>query len=132
MNAILRHHFAAPKDQIFDLIEIVDSKDVGTLRNVTERGLTILRGQGSQSDVRFQVVVVGDSLKREITLGNQIGAITAYVPGGYKGTEAPTNESEKPDRVVQQYGDTVALARDLLSGAASPLLGLSIDAPQDS
>ncbi len=115
VNAILRHHFAAQKDQIFDLIEIVDSKDVETLRNVTERGLANLRGQGSRSDVRFQVVVVGDSLKREITLGNQIGAITAYVPGGYKGTEVPTNESEQPDRVVQQYRDAVTLARDLLS-----------------
>lgn len=46
------------------------------------------------------IVVVGDSLRRDIQPANVAGCTTIYCPGDYKGHQTPSTPDEEPDYVV--------------------------------
>lgn len=46
------------------------------------------------------VVVVGDSLRRDIRPANAVGCTTVYCPGDFKGRETPESPAERPDYTV--------------------------------
>ena len=46
------------------------------------------------------VVVVGDSLRRDIQPANAVGCTTVYCPGDFKGRETPEGPAERPDYTV--------------------------------
>lgn len=50
-------------------------------------------------------LVVGDRIKREITLGNQLGFFTVWVKQGRFADEMPTADNEEPDYTIQNIQD---------------------------
>jgi len=46
------------------------------------------------------VVVIGDRVKKEIKIGNRIGAVTAWFKHGKYAREEPKEDDEKPDHII--------------------------------
>lgn len=70
------------------------------------------------SSPETRIVVLGDSLKRDIRPANEVGCTTVYCPGAFKGHETPEVPAEAPDHTVSTLND------------ALDVLGLSPNAPQ--
>lgn len=59
-----------------------------------------------------KVIVVGDMLEREILIGNIIGAITIYKPGGYKPNQKPKNKMETPNYKIIEISEIIDLIKN--------------------
>lgn len=53
------------------------------------------------------VVVIGDSLKRDIRPANAVGCTTVYCPGAFKGHETPESPADTPDHTVSTLGNAL-------------------------
>ena len=58
-------------------------------------------------------VLIGDSLHRDIKLGNQAGFITIYKPSPFKGDEKPLGADEHPDYTIAMLSELPAVLGDL-------------------
>ncbi|WP_263788027.1 HAD family hydrolase [Salinibacter grassmerensis] len=67
-----------------------------------------------------RIVVIGDSLKRDIRPANAAGCTTVYCPGDLWGQEAPAETAEQPDYTIGRIDD------------ALDILDLHSTDPQDS
>lgn len=56
-------------------------------------------------------IVVGDSPKRDIRFGNQIGATTVFKPGGWLGAELPDDPSLMPHFTIGDFSELLDLGR---------------------
>lgn len=88
-------------EKLFDIIS-TDKKSIEIYRELIKDGKKILKNEDDEC-----VIVVGDMLKREISMGNSIGAITVYKSGGYKSNQKPTNHMEKPDYEIKKITELV-------------------------
>jgi putative hydrolase of the HAD superfamily len=117
IRPILECHFG--KRGVFDISQIVKRKSENTLREVQIQGSKMLESESGCSQVQSQLVVVGDSIENDIVPGNSVGAITVYIPGGYKGTEAPASDKERPRRVLSSFCQLPKLVESILSDPAN-------------
>jgi putative hydrolase of the HAD superfamily len=117
IKPILECHFG--KSEVFDVIQIVECKSVDMLRDVQIQGSKVLESESGCSQIQSQLVVVGDSIKSDIVPGNLVGAITIYIPGGYKGVEAPASDEERPRRVLSSFRQLPELVESILADPAS-------------
>jgi putative hydrolase of the HAD superfamily len=53
------------------------------------------------------IVVVGDSLERDIEPANTAGCTTVYCPGGLWGRETPQGPGQRPDHIVETVDEVV-------------------------
>lgn len=88
------------------------------LREKTESAFSDVRGRiettlvgESASAPELDIVVIGDSLKRDIRPANAVGCTTVYCPGDFKGHETPETPAEAPDHTVSSLTDALDLLR---------------------
>ena len=106
LNKILEAHNLL-KRKMFDLVYIgAKSKAAfASLKDAVEQ---------KAGDTRLaSTVVIGDALRREIRIGNRIGATTVYIPAGFMGIEQPTSADEEPTYNLSRIGLLPDLLRDL-------------------
>jgi putative hydrolase of the HAD superfamily len=53
------------------------------------------------------VVVIGDSLKRDVRPANAVGCTTVYCPGDFKGHEPPDSPGEPPEHTVSSLDEAL-------------------------
>ena len=80
----------------FDIIS-TGKKNLETYVKVEHSAKALMRG------VPERVVVIGDQIDVDIVLGNKIGAITVFKPGGYRPEISAANPDEVPDYVVDNF-----------------------------
>lgn len=85
---------------------VLDEKSPRTYRQVCQRIATITAGSSSPPS---GIVVVGDSLKRDIRPANAVGCTTVYCPGDLWGRETPAEPEERPDHVVDHIDEVPSL-----------------------
>ncbi len=59
------------------------------------------------------VVVVGDSLKRDIQPANEAGFVTVYIPGGFQGNEKPKLINEEPNFTIRNIYQLLPILQKL-------------------
>ena len=69
---------------------------------VDEKTTELFKKIGEGADIVF---VVGDRLKGEIRLGNQLGFITVWVKQGKFSFESPSNKEEEPHHIIHDIRD---------------------------
>ncbi len=84
-------------EEFFSSIEVVD------LRKRKDFTVTL---EALKTDPQ-QCVVIGDSLKREITEGNRIGAVTVWTRQRLFSSRQPRNDLERPKAVIDNLGELV-------------------------
>jgi hypothetical protein len=115
----LECHFG--KSEVFDVLKIVERKSVDTLRDVQVLGSKVLESEAGCSGIQSQLMVVGDSIESDIVPGNLVGAITIYIPGGYKGVEAPASDKKCPRRVLTSFRQLPKLVGSILAAGGTNL-----------
>ncbi|GAH22501.1 unnamed protein product, partial [marine sediment metagenome] len=95
----------------------VERKSVDALRDVQIQGSKVLESESGCSRIQSQLVVVGDSIESDIVPGNSVGAITIYIPGGYKGVEALASDKKRPRRVLTSFRQLPKLVESILAAA---------------
>lgn len=88
-------------NKIFDIIS-TGKKSIDLFRELINDGKKLLLSKDNE-----HVIVIGDMLKREIFMGNSVGAITVYKPGGYKPNQKPTNPMETPDYEIKKIAELI-------------------------
>ena len=58
-------------------------------------------------------MIIGDNLKREITLGNTIGAYTVWTKQNLSGPYIPKNELQTPNATIEQITELIPIIADL-------------------
>jgi putative hydrolase of the HAD superfamily len=58
-----------------------------------------------------EILVIGDRIKSEIILANQMGMKTVWYKSGKFAGEAPESEDEEPDWVVGELGEVIQIAQ---------------------
>jgi len=109
----LECHFG--KSEVFDVLKIVERKSVDTLRAVQIQGSKVLESEAGCSRIQSQLMVVGDSIESDIVPGNLVGAITIYIPGGYRGVEVFTSDKKRPQRVLTSFRQLPELVESILA-----------------
>lgn len=117
IRAILESHFSGKT--MFDVFHIVERKTKHALLDAQVRGSRVLESESGFSKTKTQLIVVGDSIASDIVPGNSIGAITIYIPGGYKGAEASTDEREHPRIVLKAFRELPELIEGFMANPAS-------------
>jgi putative hydrolase of the HAD superfamily len=80
-----------------------------TPRTFREVCTTIERAVDRSDPPAAGIVVVGDSLQRDIRPANAAGCTTVYCPGGLWGREQPEGPEEEPDYRVDRVDEVVSL-----------------------
>lgn len=109
----LEYHFG--KSEVFDVLKTVKRKSVDALCDVQVQGSKVLKSESGCSRVQSQLMVVGDSIESDIVPGNLVGAITIYIPGGYRGVETPTSDRKRPRRVLTSFRQLPELVESILA-----------------
>lgn len=91
--------------RFFDEIVLRD-KTPDAFRAVREAAAAAVDRPGARA---AGVVVVGDSLKRDIRPANLTGCTTVYCPGDFKGRETPEAPAERPDHTIDTADEVVGL-----------------------
>ena len=113
IRPILECHFG--KRRVFDILQIVERKSEDTLRDAQIQGSKVLESESGCSQIQSQLAVVGDSIASDVVPGNLVGALTIYIPGGYKGIEAFASDEERPQRVLTDFHQLPELVGNILA-----------------
>jgi len=109
LERILEAYAIRPRG-FFDEI-VIGTKSRAAFEQAKEAGKRHLpAGQDRGEPV---VVVVGDSLRREIKFGNQAGFVTVYKPAGFLGREQPGEPDEHPAYTIENLGRLLPVLEDL-------------------
>jgi len=84
---------------------VLQEKSPRTYRQLCETIGTVV----STSRPTSGIVVIGDSLKRDIRPANAAGCTTVYCPGDLWGRETPEGPEERPDYVVDRIDEVPSL-----------------------
>jgi len=96
------------EQKYFDEI-IMSRKSKESLQRAKEVALTHLPEQASDA----LIIMIGDSLQRDIKPSNQLGFITIYKPAAFLGEETPRELDERPCYVIRTLGELPMILRDL-------------------
>lgn len=96
-------------EQFFDHIS-TEKKSIETFKKLILKGSEMLKY--SKTYLK-KVIVVGDMLEREILIGNKIGAITIYKPGGYKPNQKAKNKMETPNYKITEISEIIDLIKNI-------------------
>lgn len=55
------------------------------------------------------VLVIGDRVKEEITIGNQLGYITVWIKQGKFADELPANQVERPQYIISNVAEITSI-----------------------
>ena len=108
IDRVVRHHQLDGGNTVFDGIRVLPRKTAPVLMNVVEEGRRLL------DDQRARVLSLGDSLRRDVVPGNQIGAMTIYKPANFFGREEPKGAEQAPNYEVRDLGEALALIKSLI------------------
>jgi ribonucleotide monophosphatase NagD (HAD superfamily) len=97
--------------KLFDQIYIESTKNKEILEKVKNMVLENLSTIQLSQETLF--ILIGDSLKRDIKIGNQVGFITIYKPSPFMGQENPQSSDEKPHYTIQTLKELPALLNNL-------------------
>jgi putative hydrolase of the HAD superfamily len=97
--------------QCFDKIFIEVEKNKETIEKVKEIAKKQFLPVETSQEILF--ILIGDSLKRDVKLGNQTGFITIYKPSPFMGEEKPLSLDEQPHHTVQKLGELPYLFKSL-------------------
>lgn len=61
-----------------------------------------------------KTLFIGDRVKSELEIGNELGAITIWVKQGKFAKELPENEDQEPDYTVASLNDCLSLLKGLI------------------
>jgi FMN phosphatase YigB (HAD superfamily) len=67
---------------------------------------------GTQNSIT--IIVVGDSIRNEITIGNRLGYVTVRFKRGKFADEIPQNKDEHPDFEITALWELIAIFKHLL------------------
>ncbi len=95
----------------FGIEELFSSIDVVDLRKRKDFTVTL---EALKTNPQ-QCVVIGDSLKREITEGNRIGAVTIWTRQRLFSSRQPRNDLERPKAVIDSLGELIPKIDELNS-----------------
>ncbi len=109
LERILRAHDIRRKG-LFDAI-IIGPKSKEAFEEAKRRGRELLPGIGGYPNP--PVVLIGDSLHRDIKLGKQAGLMTVYKPSSFTGNEEPSDD-DRPDRTISDLGELPTVLDSLL------------------
>jgi hypothetical protein len=115
IRPILECHFGTRR--IFDVLQIVERKSEDTLRDAQIQGSKVLESESGSSQIQCHLVVIGDSIESDIVPGNSVGAITIYIPGGYKGVESFTSDEKRPQRVLTSFSQIPEIVERILAAS---------------
>lgn len=93
---------------LFDEI-IIASKSKEVFEEAKVIGLRLLPQIDNNKET---VVLIGDSLHRDIKFGNQAGFITVYKPSAFKGVETPNTLDEQPRYTIKNLGELPLILRE--------------------
>lgn len=110
LKRILKAHQIVRRG-FFDDIIIEKTKSKETFERAKQSGLKHLRKAGDSTQTLF--FLVGDSLKRDIKFGNQLGFVTVYKPSPFMGREEPRELDERPCYIIQNLGELPSLLNSL-------------------
>jgi len=102
IERIVNHHKIG---KYFDLI-FSGEKSLKKFNEAVKEGRKILRRKDPKTS-KFDVIVIGDLLDKDILFGNRIGAITIHKPGGYKPHQKPTNKMEVPKYTAKDFSEII-------------------------
>ncbi|HKP53629.1 MAG TPA: HAD family hydrolase [Chloroflexia bacterium] len=97
-------------ERYFDEI-VIARKSKQAFEEIKAVGIKLLPEPPDQ--VRTLVMMVGDSLHRDIKLANQADFMTVYKPSRFKGHETPQEEDEKPDYTISALTELPPILHEL-------------------
>lgn len=98
----------------FDEILIVNRKSKIEFERAKRIGLNLLSNKKTKYE--YQVLMsIGDSLKRDIKFGNQVGLTTVYKPSYFMGMEKPSEKDETPSFEISSLKELPPLLDQLVS-----------------
>lgn len=92
LQQIVQRHGFLPDGDAVDMVYMQRKTEEG-FRDAIEKGKLLLR---QDAQLHPKVIVVGDSLERDIALGNAVGAVTIYKPAGFHGRELAVAQRFNP------------------------------------
>lgn len=92
----------------FDKVLIVSQKSKSEFERAKKIGLNLLSEQNNNYESTI-LMSIGDSLKRDIKFGNQVGLITVYKPSYFMGVEIPSQEDETPSYEINSLSELPSL-----------------------
>lgn len=95
----------------FDDIIIERTKSKEIFERAKQSGLKHLHKRGDSAQTLF--FLIGDSLKRDIKFGNQLGFVTVYKPSPFMGREEPRELDERPCYTIQKLAELPSLLNSL-------------------
>ena len=97
-----RQDFIASISYFFEIIKVVSDKSLEDFQEIAARlGL-------NPSDL----LIIGDRIKREIVLGNRMGAITIWLKQGKFKQETPDNKSEEPHYIFESLSEITTFLKN--------------------
>ena len=117
LRRILKAHGRKFEGLFDDLI--IAPKSVESFREAKRAVLRHLAGSadGEPREQEAVVVMVGDTLRRDVKFGNQAGFTTVYKPSPYKGREQPQGDDEEPDFTIGAWDEFPAVVDRLVEPA---------------
>lgn len=112
IRPIFECHFGGRR--LFDVLQIVERKSEDTLRDAQIQGCNVVKSALGRSQVECQLAVVGDSIESDIVPGNLVGAVTIYIPAGYRGLERFAREDKRPQRILAGFHQLPELVAAIL------------------
>lgn len=97
-------------EEYFDYI-VNERKSFEQFKEAKNIGIKMWGSRYLGNETIPKIIVIGDLLDRDIRFGNQIGAITIYKPGGYKGHQISRDKDEIPNYEIKNIGEVI----DILS-----------------
>lgn len=119
IRPIFECHFG--RRRVFDVLHIVERKSEDTLRDALIQGCNVLKGAVGRSQIECQLAVVGDSIESDIAPGNLVGAITIYIPAGYKGLERFAIDDKRPQRILGGFHQLPDLVAAILANSSDTI-----------
>ena len=104
--------------KLFDEI-VIAPKSKESFEKVKQVGVHLLHTNKKAEEDTF--ILVGDSLHRDIKLGNQTGFVTIYKPSAFKGVEIPNALDEQPDYVIKSLKELFPILKEILSWSVETL-----------
>lgn len=62
-----------------------------------------------------ETAFIGDRIRSELLIGNQLGVTTIWIKQGKFATELPENKYQKPDHTISSLSECLGLLRTLIS-----------------
>lgn len=109
LHRILEFHKIGEK--FFDNVVVEETKSLKAFEKAKCAGLEYL--DNARSIEETILIIVGDSLRRDIKFGNQLGFVTVYKPAPFMGKEEPQELDENPTYTINRLAELPSLLENM-------------------